>query len=342
MIETFLQLDEILKLENINSFLINNTNQKNTNKQVIDTLDFLSFSSANKKENKYFSEISHFFNEKKCRLSNISLLQMNQCVEETSKDKNNDKEIEIEGSNNLEIVDNSLTSHSSSQIDTLSEQELNIKNLEIIDKPSKYNSPLKLIETDLIEEEHNIEVDIFKFGGFTFDYDNRKINKKLIAYNTGCTANIAFIKQGYIYIANVGDSLAVLYQNGKAIKLNLEHKLNLSGEKERIINSGSKIINNRIEGRLNLTRAIGDFSFKNKLNLKNFEQAVIAYPEIHKFKITDDMEFILMASDGVWDCVSTQKLCQNISIKLKKEKIDKKIILRNLFDRIISKDQNGK
>lgn len=73
----------------------------------------------------------------------------------------------------------------------------------------------------------------------------------------GTTANIVLIKNNYIYVANVGDSLAVMYKNGTAIKLSSEHKINLESEKSRIINSGTIILNNRIGGKLNLTRAIG-------------------------------------------------------------------------------------
>jgi serine/threonine protein phosphatase PrpC len=82
-------------------------------------------------------------------------------------------------------------------------------------------------------------------------------SEELIASNMGTTANILLIKNNYLYIANVGDSLAVLYKNGEAIKLNQEHKTSLESEYSRINKSGTKIINNRIDGRLNLTRAIG-------------------------------------------------------------------------------------
>lgn len=64
----------------------------------------------------------------------------------------------------------------------------------------------------------------------------------------------------YIYIANVGNSLNVMYKKGKAVKLNQEHKITLLIEYERIINSGGKIINQRIEGKLNLTRLLVIFS----------------------------------------------------------------------------------
>jgi hypothetical protein len=85
--------------------------------------------------------------------------------------------------------------------------------------------------------------------------DSRSDN--LIATNMGTTANILLIKNNYLYLANVGDSLAVLFKNGVAIPLNNEHKTSLESEFSRINKSGAKIINNRIDGRLNLTRAIG-------------------------------------------------------------------------------------
>jgi hypothetical protein len=83
--------------------------------------------------------------------------------------------------------------------------------------------------------------------------------KELIASNMGTTANILLIRNYTIYLSNVGDSLAVLYKNKQAIKLNQEHKTSLNSENARISKSGAKIINNRIDGRLNLTRAIGNY-----------------------------------------------------------------------------------
>lgn len=48
-----------------------------------------------------------------------------------------------------------------------------------------------------------------------------------------------------------------------------------------------------------------------------------------------------MACDGIWDCVNEQKLCEEISQKLKKkEKISN--IIGNLMDRILAQDDNGK
>lgn len=82
-------------------------------------------------------------------------------------------------------------------------------------------------------------------------------SEELIATNMGTTANILLLKNNYLYVANTGDSMAVLYKNGQAVRLNQEHKPSLPSEFTRISKSGAKILNNRIEGRLNLTRAIG-------------------------------------------------------------------------------------
>ena len=46
----------------------------------------------------------------------------------------------------------------------------------------------------------------------------------------------------------------------------------------------------KTNGRLNLTRAIGDLKFKSNQNLKRHEQSVIAVPEITKIEYTDDID----------------------------------------------------
>jgi len=88
-------------------------------------------------------------------------------------------------------------------------------------------------------------------------YDIMYKNKEYLSYFMGTTANIVFIEGNTIYVANVGDSYSVMYKNNKAIKLNNEHKTSDRLEYDRIISSGSFIINDRVEGKLNLTRAIG-------------------------------------------------------------------------------------
>jgi protein phosphatase 1G len=61
-----------------------------------------------------------------------------------------------------------------------------------------------------------------------------------------------------LYVANAGDSRSVLSDNGKAVELSFDHKPDNEEEMERIENAGGQIINGRINGGLNLSRAIGD------------------------------------------------------------------------------------
>ena len=162
-----------------------------------------------------------------------------------------------------------------------------------------------------------------------------------IADEMGTTANIILFVNNMLFIANCGDSLSVMYKNGVAIKMNQEHKTTLKSEYERIKNCGGTIINNRIEGKLNLTRAIGDLGFKKCPNLKNYEQCVTASPEITKYKSLEGIEFIIMGCDGLWDCVNPQKLCETVSERLQE---DVKIpdIISEIFDTILSKTNNSK
>ena len=90
----------------------------------------------------------------------------------------------------------------------------------------------------------------------------------------------------------------------------------------------------------------GDFSFKNNRNLNYYEQAVIAYPEIKKIKLTKEIDFVILGCDGFFDCVDYQKVCELISMELKKNKLNKSFklsdLLADLFDKIISKSPDSK
>ena len=67
-----------------------------------------------------------------------------------------------------------------------------------------------------------------------------------------------------------------MYKKKKAIKLNKEHKTTSETELNRLNKLGTKLINYRINGKLNITRAIGDLSYKNRNNGYIYEQDVLA------------------------------------------------------------------
>lgn len=104
------------------------------------------------------------------------------------------------------------------------------------------------------EKVHDFQIDILS-KSLSNEASREPI--KYVASQMGTTLNVVLIVQEFIYVANLGDSLAVIFRNGIAEKLSTEHKISVECERKRIENSGARIINNRIEGRLNLTRAIG-------------------------------------------------------------------------------------
>lgn len=159
------------------------------------------------------------------------------------------------------------------------------------------------------------------------------------AYFMGTTANIVCFYENFLVVANVGDSMSVLYTDGKAIELNTEHKVSTPGEEERILKSGLTVHNNRIEGKLNLTRAIGDLQFKNR-KLRPHERAVTAYPEFTTYELNERSEFLITACDGIWDCVEPQKLCEFVSREIKRGKKLSKII-ESIEDMVLSKTNNS-
>ena len=105
--------------------------------------------------------------------------------------------------------------------------------------------------------------------------------------------------QKVVYVANVGDTRAVMSKNGVAERMSYDHKATDQGEFERIKAAKGCILDGRVAGTLAITRAFGDHS------LKVF--GVIANPYIkkHILKITD--KFLILASDGVWDGLEDQE-----------------------------------
>lgn len=125
---------------------------------------------------------------------------------------------------------------------------------------------------------------------------------------SGCAATSVLITDSKIFCGNAGDSRTVMSINGDCKPLSFDHKPTNEGEKARIVNAGGFVDMGRVNGNLALSRGIGDFEFKNNLELPAEEQAVTALPDVLEHDITADDEFIVLACDGIWDCLSSQQV----------------------------------
>lgn len=67
----------------------------------------------------------------------------------------------------------------------------------------------------------------------------------------------------------------------------------------------------RVDGIIAISRAIGDWEYKSA-TLDPQKMAVSAYPEVRSYEITPQLDFIITACDGIWDCMSSQQACDFI------------------------------
>ena len=179
-------------------------------------------------------------------------------------------------------------------------------------------------EENLINDTENALINSFEKA------ENDFINNIALKENdkSGSCALVCLIIDNKLYIANCGDSRAIISLNsGKENKLiNSIHRPNNFYEKERIINNGGNIyISNYtmriIPGRLSVTRAFGDINAKIN-NLGEKKNILISKPEVCKVNLKGNkIDFLIMGCDGIFECLSSED-CVNLAWKIMKE--DKK------------------
>jgi serine/threonine protein phosphatase PrpC len=126
-----------------------------------------------------------------------------------------------------------------------------------------------------------------------------------------------------LWIANVGDSRAVLCKNNNGVlQLSEDHKPNSESERNRIGELGGKIYYDGYDwriGSLSLSRAMGD----------NDEKPFVSHsPQIYRYNLNKNDKFIIFACDGLWDVISNKRAVDFVLRKLKKDhkgKIAKKL-----------------
>ena len=161
--------------------------------------------------------------------------------------------------------------------------------------------------TKIIHEKSNAElIDNIKTAIETIDKDIEKLNSD--AKECGSTGTIVVIDNDILYCVNVGDSRCFYIDDKKAVQMTEDHNCKNELEVTTIKQRGAFVFNNRVFGALSLTRAFGDTDFK--------EFGLICEPFINKISI-NNINYIVIASDGVWDIVDDKQLFK-IGSELKK------------------------
>lgn len=158
--------------------------------------------------------------------------------------------------------------------------------------------------------------------------------------STGCTANAVVVNHvtKKIYCANSGDARSVLCRGAQAVNLSEDHRPSLETERTRIVAAGSSVSeDDRVEGLLAVSRAFGDFDFKQASSLPAHKQAVTSFPEVSVNNLTADDHFIVTACDGIWDCMTSQDVVSFVLAELRASNDPAKAAMK-LLDRCVARD----
>lgn len=156
---------------------------------------------------------------------------------------------------------------------------------------------------------------------------------------SGACCVTAIMKDGHMVVANAGDCRAVLSRAGTAEALTSDHRAGREDERQRIESLGGFVDNFsgrwRVQGTLAVSRGIGD------LHLKEW---ISAEPEVQKLPITPECEFLILASDGLWDAVTNQEAVDTAktffqSERMKAEVMDLHIPLAMASSSLSKKDE---
>lgn len=99
------------------------------------------------------------------------------------------------------------------------------------------------------------------------------------------------------------------------------------------------MLNGRINGTLNLSRSLGDLSFKRQKNRSVDDQLVISRPDITEIPRCPEDEFIFIGCDGVWErYVKDSQLMVSRIVADKKTHRDGVGLLSALFGSFLAED----
>ncbi|XP_078670201.1 protein phosphatase 1G-like isoform X2 [Branchiostoma floridae x Branchiostoma belcheri] len=165
--------------------------------------------------------------------------------------------------------------------------------------------------------------------------------------DSGTTAVVALLSQEKLYVGNAGDSRCVLCRAGRAIDMSIDHKPEDDEERDRILKAGGKVTQDgRVNGGLNLSRAIGDHCYKRNEDLPLKDQMITSLPDVRTIDMQQDDEFMVLACDGIWNVLTSQQVVDFVRNRLAEETPDGgkrtlSSICEELLDACVKPDTSG-
>ena len=156
------------------------------------------------------------------------------------------------------------------------------------------------------------------------------VNRSLDFYpghaEEGASMVVLLLMDQAVYVANVGDCVAVLSKPGGHLVLTHKHNVWSRSEAERVLATGGFISMQGLVGEeMRITRAIG---------YHRHLPAMIAAPSIHLEELGDNCEFIILATQEFWHYIKPQTAVDLVRASLKDD--DFQGAARKLRDLVIA------
>eukprot|EP00929_Paragymnodinium_shiwhaense_P060099 TRINITY_DN30049_c0_g1_i1.p1 TRINITY_DN30049_c0_g1~~TRINITY_DN30049_c0_g1_i1.p1 ORF type:complete len:321 (+),score=45.44 TRINITY_DN30049_c0_g1_i1:135-1097(+) len=122
-------------------------------------------------------------------------------------------------------------------------------------------------------------------------------------------------------LINCGDSRGIVV--GESVLLeSVDHKPNLRSEKARIKAAGGRVTKDkcpRLDGRLSVSRGLGDFEFKSDRSRSAAEQKVSCIPDVYELSGLQPGTLLILACDGLWSVMSSEVVGGLIKERLQRD-----------------------
>ncbi|CAE6919527.1 unnamed protein product [Symbiodinium sp. CCMP2592] len=121
--------------------------------------------------------------------------------------------------------------------------------------------------------------------------------------SSGTVACVALLQEGELVLVNLGDCKAVVCENGKVGTTTRDHHPDKNEEeKHRLEKLGVCVEGGYVDGKVQVSRALGDIVDKTGHKILGLSNT----PEVTSLEVKKTTEFVILATDGIWDGLREQ------------------------------------